>query len=166
MPTNTDPEFVKLAERLTTGMLADVHGSLWSISGYDVKRFPEGEVAARFVRENLNAGKLEEADQEEWDEVHSGELEAAVLGVHPDYRQTASAFQEAHLQQAAVKTRAQLERNRAARARGEDPEEARQADLARRLEEQEEAGIDSDDPEEQKALSTRQKVKKKTNKSR
>lgn len=167
MPNNTDPEFVRLAERLTTGMLADLYSG-WSISGYDVKRFPEGDAAARFVRENLNAGKLEEASQAEWDEVHEGTLEAAVLAQAPDYRESASAFQEAHLQQAAAVGRRRLEDNRAARARGEDPEELRQAELARRLEEQEEAGIDSDDPEEQKAVSTGQvkKASKKGSKGR
>lgn len=66
----TNPNFVRLARRLTHGMVADLDSG-WSIAGLDVRKFPSDDKAARkFVKKALADGRLEVASQVEWDEVH------------------------------------------------------------------------------------------------
>lgn len=66
-----DPGHVRLAERLNDRVLADVNSG-WSISGLDVKEFPDPSKypnAARFVRDKLKRGALEPASKAEYEEV-------------------------------------------------------------------------------------------------
>lgn len=70
---NKDPKFVRLANLHTHGMLADItdYGSLWSISGFEVKPFPNADLdpeAAAFVRAKMQRGVIEEASSDEYDE--------------------------------------------------------------------------------------------------
>lgn len=145
-----NPKYVRLASRLSRGMQADVQGSGWSIAGLDVRGFPEDFQAARYVRGLLNSGVLEPASKSEWDEVHDSELEEEVLRQNPDFL-VQQGVQEARIQMAASKASARV-------AAARDLDEEAQADASfdarveskkRRLEEQEEAGLNTDDPEEQ-----------------
>jgi len=149
MATN-DPGYVRLANRLTGGMIADVDGgSGWSIAGLDVRKFPkDNSQAARFVRQNLVAGKLENASKAEWDEAHDQSVEEALAAQDPDWKKNAG-HQEAQLQRAAQKA---TDRLREKLSLDEEAEyerflEWREADLKERLDSQD----DSDDPEEQVA---------------
>lgn len=66
-----EPKYVRLAERLTGQVLVDITSG-WSISGLDVKEFPDKEKyprAARFVRDKLRRGALEPASSAEYEEV-------------------------------------------------------------------------------------------------
>lgn len=154
---NDDPKYVRLATRLQEGIVADVLGSGWSIAGLDVRKFPEKDKEAqRFVRSRLNSGLLEPASKAEWDEVHENPVEDERKKQRPN---DVAPVQESKLQQVAAEASAEL-----ARKRGVDPEaqfqedlEADHADRAQRLEEAEEAGLNTDDPEEQKAIGTGQK---------
>ncbi len=74
MAKKNDPKFVRLTPRLSRSCIADVQVSGWSISGLDVKPFPEGDSArqkeaAKFVRRQLGAGHLEPCSRAEWEEV-------------------------------------------------------------------------------------------------
>jgi hypothetical protein len=73
MANSSNPSFVRLAPRASRGVLADIGGSGWSISGRDVLPYPdkaEEPEAARFVRQNIRRGILEEASRGEYEEVH------------------------------------------------------------------------------------------------
>lgn len=170
MPKTQDPQYVRLAVRMQTGMLVDTFGSGWSISGMDVRKFPEdsNRKAQKFVRAELNDGKLEPASLAEWDEVHDPALAEAVLAQNPGFKENASGFQEAHLQQAAADSRRRLEASRQARLEADDDyetdDEARQRELDEAIEAQE--GMDSDDPEEQEAMSSGQRPRKKAGKKK
>lgn len=170
MPKTQDPEYVRLVTRLQTGMIVDTFGSGWSISGMDVRKFPKDRAAAKYVRAAVNEGKLEPASQAEWEEVHDPALAEAVLAANPDFQKNASGFQEAHLQKAAAESRRRLEDARQRRLEEdddyEDEEDARQRNLAERIAQQQEDGLDSDDPEEQKAISHSQRPRKKSSKKR
>lgn len=143
-----DPGFVRLANRLTGGMIADVDGgSGWSIAGLDVRKFPkDNKQAARFVRQNLVAGKLEPASRAEWDEAHDKSVEEALAEQDPDWRKNAG-HQEAQIQRAAQaatdKLRSKLDADE--EAEYEEFLAWREKDLKERLDSQD----DSDDPEEQ-----------------
>lgn len=153
-----DPKYVRLANRLSRGMLADVYESQWSIAGLDVRPFPEDMRAARFVRNALSDGKLEPASAAEYEEVTEiNEVADEILRQRPDYRETAALFQEAAIQRAAAEQTA-----RVAEARDADEAAEAEADLAAaqedreaRLKEQEEAGLNDDDIERQQAGSTK-----------
>lgn len=148
-----DPKYVRLATRLSRGMVCDVQGSGWSISGLDVRKFPEGNVAARFVRSRLNAGLLEPASKSEWEEAHDTSLEEEVLSQNPDYRTTASAVQEGRVQRAAREAQEKLASGRDAdyEAERDEQRELIEEDRQARLKEQEEMDLMTDDPEKQKA---------------
>lgn len=149
----TDPKYVRLSNALQGGIICDVHGSGWSIAGFDVKEFPEDKNEARYVRSKVNAGLLEPASKAEYDEAQGGDLAAEVAR-----QQKAGVHQEGKLQEAAAKGTAKL-----AETLGISEEELLEAYLAadaadrqERLDEAEEAGLNTDDPEEQKARSTGQ----------
>lgn len=150
---NEDPQYVRLATRLSKGMVCDVMGSGWSISGLDVRKFPEGNVAQRYVRAQLNAGKLEPASKAEYEEAHDTSLEEEVLRQNPDYREKASAVQESRVQLVAQEAQAKLAAGRDADYDAEEEErrEAQEQDRKDRLQEQEDANLMTSDPEEQKA---------------
>lgn len=150
---NEDPQYVRLATRLSRGMVCDVMGSGWSISGLDVRKFPKGNVAQRFVRSKLNAGVLEPASKGEWEEAHDDALEKEVLAQNPDYRERASAVQESRVQLVAQEAQERLASGRDADLDAEEEErrEAQREDREARLAEQKEANLMTDDPEEQKA---------------
>lgn len=65
-----NPDFVRLADHMVHGLVVDMDGTGWSLSGYDVQPFPEDSQAARFVRQKINAGIIEPASQAEYDEAH------------------------------------------------------------------------------------------------
>lgn len=83
----TNPEYVRLADHLVHGLIVDTDGTGWSISGLDVKPFPDNREEARFVKRQLNAGKLEAAGVAEYEEAHpdgdeeAGDAEAFVEAV-------------------------------------------------------------------------------------
>lgn len=147
-----DPKYVRLATRLSRGMVCDVKGSGWSISGLDVRQFPTTPQAARFVRAKLNAGVLEPASKSEWDEAHDDALEKEVLAQNPDYREKASAVQEGRLQRVAREQQAKLAERLSADAEAEEEElrELEQEDREARLQEQKDADLMTDDPQKQK----------------
>lgn len=148
-----DPKYVRLATRLSRGMVCDVEGSGWSISGLDVRQFPEGNVASRFVRSKLNAGLLEPASKSEWEEAHDTSLEDEILSQNPDYRSTASAVQEGRVQRAARAAQEKLASSRDAdyEAEADAERELIAKDRQARLDEQAEMDLMTDDPETQKA---------------
>lgn len=72
------PEFVRISNAHVHGHMADIteFGSLWHISGLEVKRTPDEDndpMAAAFVRAKMNKGMLEAASEEEYTE----QMEAA-----------------------------------------------------------------------------------------
>lgn len=142
-----DPKYVRLANRLSLQTIADIaeYGSGWSISGLDVKEFPDDE-AARYVRLKLGQGVLEPATQAEFDEVHDDEETIAVVDRYRDASQP-HPWQESAVQAAHAKRRRVIESSRY-----EEEETDEEADAERRqaiLEEQDELGLGTDDPEEQ-----------------
>lgn len=82
-----NPSYVRLAVRLNRGILCDINGSGWAISGLDVLPFPKDRQAARYVTAELNSGKLEPASKAEYDEVQEANASVAkeVLRQHPDH---------------------------------------------------------------------------------
>jgi hypothetical protein len=164
MSTNDDPTYVRLATRLQEGIVADVLGTGWSIAGLDVRKFPSSKnrQAQRFVRLCLNQGKLEPASKAEWDEAHdnpAGDEYAAQQKSRPDIRKDVPPIQESKLQKVAAEAAEELRSKRGVDAEAEFQEdlEADRQDRLERLREAEEAGMNTDDPEEQKAISAGQK---------
>lgn len=107
----------------------------WSISGMDVKPFPESKPQARFVRRKLNAGVLEAASAAEHEEAHPESY-----GEDDDEgRQQADSFMEA-LRAASMRGGSQEHKLR-------ERETARTAAMreTRRRAKLEEEGIDPDD---------------------
>lgn len=157
-----DPKYVRLATRLQGGMICDVQNTGWSIAGLDVKEFPEDRQEARYVRSNVNSGKLEPASKAEYEAAHDTSLEEEVLRQSPEYHKTASAVQEGALQKVA---RAAAQRVAAALGVDEDEEYERyleelQEDRDDRLRQQEEMDLDTDDPEEQVGRTTGQRPRR------
>lgn len=135
---NDDPQYVRLANRLSRGILADVEGSGWSISGLDVKEFPKDNTnAARFVRHALRDGKLEPASRAEHEEVQS-EVEALNDVTH----------QEAKVMGAALDGHARLSESRSSADEGDDEDEE---DRLRQFDDE------TDDPEEQASRNTQRR---------
>lgn len=130
-----DPKYVQLTNRLSQGIVADIGGSGWAISGLDVKEFPTTDAAARFVRAELRSGKLEPVGKAEFDEVQEAHKNATKAANH---------------QEAQVVRAAQREHLALRESRGLDDSEGDLEDLEdlqnERLSEQDD---DSDDPEEQ-----------------
>ena len=167
MPTN--PKFVRLVDRLTSGMYADLDSG-WSISGYDVKSFPEDDNQGRVVRAAIHAGILEAASQAEHDEIREADEAVAAQRQIEAPPEKLSNWQENRIQEAAKATRAKLREARAADAEDEeyDPYQGRSLldrdlpaslDEERRaalLEEAEDEDLGTDDPEVQVARSTGQ----------
>lgn len=69
-----NPEFVRLADYMTTGMHQDP-ATGWSITGMDVKPFPEDPAEQRVVRRLINSGMVEAAGTAEHEEAHPEEYE-------------------------------------------------------------------------------------------
>lgn len=133
-----DPTYVKLPERAWSGMMADLETG-WSISGLDVKEFPDSEEEgdeAAFVRSALRYGNLEAATAAEYEAVQSAH--EAVAKVAPDPK--AEIGQQSPWNEAAIQKASRRERSKLLRKRfGADTEEgAREA--ARREAAQAEAG--------------------------
>lgn len=140
-----DPKYVMLANRLTGGILADIEGSGWSISGLDVKEFPSTDGAARFVRHALREGKLEPSSRSEFDEVQA---------LHGDVSKVPG-HQESKLMGEAMRANRKLAESRGLDDEDEDDTE----DWAKtRSEEQDD---ETDDPEEQAARNKQRPVAKK-----
>jgi hypothetical protein len=144
-----DPSFVRLANRLALQMVADVTGgSGWSIAGLDVKEFPEDEDQAAYVRVQLGRGVLEVATQSEYDEVHEEDEAAEVVARFSDPTKP-KPWQEAEVQAVHAKKRRSLEESRESdedELSDEEEDDQRRAAIA---EEQDELGLNTDDPEEQ-----------------
>lgn len=163
MPNN--PDFVRQADYMVTGMTVDMDTG-WSISGYDVVEFPEDRDQARFVKRNLNLGRLEAATQAEYDEAHpevevdEDELQAERFVRAVNAAQGRGGTQEHVLREREGKGAARLRRARAvarAEEEGYDVDEGDDieyvTDRQRRqniIDQQQEDGLDTDDPEEQK----------------
>lgn len=112
MPKTPDPQYVRLATRLSRSVLADVGGSGWSLSGLDVKEFPSRPDAKRFCRKALRDGKLEAASKAEYDEVRA--LDA---GSGDNSRTT---HQESRVQSNALRAHRKLADKRAKSAVGDE----------------------------------------------
>lgn len=131
-----DPKYVRLSNRLSYGMQADVDGSGWSISGLDVKEFPSSDGAARYVRKMLRDGKLEPASRAEFDEVQEGNKAVEKVS-----------HQESQVQGEAMRAHRSL---LASRGIGEDPVGDHEDEMDA-YQERLDAQDDDDDPEEQVA---------------
>lgn len=152
-----DPSYVRLANRLSLQMVADISefGSGWSISGLDVKEFPEDIDAARYVRLKLGQGVLEPATKAEFEEIHDEDDALEVVARYRDPSQP-HPWQEAEVQRVHAERRRQIESKRADESDEEDEEEWEgQTRYAEILEEQDELGLNTDDPEEQVARTGR-----------
>lgn len=124
----TDPKYVRLAEHMANRIVADIEGgSGWSISGMQVKTFPDEETeptACRYVRSQLVAGLLEPAGKAEYDEVLAGNRameEAAGRGGSNGPSQgeeSAGGLQEAQVQEAGRQVAGNLAKKRAASTEG------------------------------------------------
>jgi hypothetical protein len=96
----SNPSHVRIADPNAVSLRVDILSG-WSISGWDIKEFPDGQLAGNFVRRNLNQGVLEPATSEEFGLAHppapeENDAEAFVKAV-----QAASVNpvrQEAHIQ--------------------------------------------------------------------
>lgn len=127
-----NPSYVRLSDRMVHGLVVDMESG-WSISGFDVKEFPEDREQARFVKQRLNSGVLERASEAEYDEAHpeSDDEETA----------DAQAFVEA-VQVATGKRNVGRQEHRVRSSHQERQQAVRNARFAARLEEE---GIDVDD---------------------
>lgn len=133
----SNPKFVRLNERASRGMLADVKGSGWSISGKDVLPFPTDKSQIRFVKQNLNSGLLEPASQAEYEEVHGDDEEY----VEPDGEVT---HQEHKVHERAA---ARVEAAAARRAEQESNEESDEDDEDEDADDEEADDEGEDEPE-------------------
>lgn len=128
------PEYVRLADHMVHGLVVDMETG-WSISGYDVKEYPEDADQAKFVRQKINAGIVEPAT--------AAEYEAA----HPQEEQDEQAAEAEHLVQlvkaAAGRGGGAQEHKMRAKHQGSHSEVVRQRQLAT-LRAQ---GVDVDDDE-------------------
>lgn len=166
-PTNA-PEFVRLADHMVHGLVVDMESG-WSISGYDVKEFPEDREQGRFVKKAINAGKLEPATQAEYDEAHPEVEEDDDTRQAENFVRLVNAAQgRGGTQEHVLRAResGQATKLRAARARAKAEEEgydidddADEADIDYASDQQrrealisdaEDDGLLTDDPEEQK----------------
>jgi hypothetical protein len=106
----------------------------WSISGWDIKEFPDGQLSGSFVRRDLNRGVLEPATSEEFDLAHPPAPEENDADAFVKAVQAASVNpvrQEAHIQ---AGIQADAEKLRAARQtqtdeKGDTPTMARRKEL-------------------------------------
>lgn len=165
MPT---PSYVKLRD--PNGLLVDVDGSGWSISGVDVLPFPSDDerAAQAFVRSRLNLNVLVEASEKDYNAVQKTTKRLAEVAATPEGQ--LSAWQENRVQAEARKVRQALrEDNAEALLAQETPQGAigeqgqrhvlpdENEDVKRReaiIEESRKSGELDDDPEAQKVRST------------
>lgn len=145
-----DPSYVRLANRLSLQTIADISefGSGWSISGLDVKEFPEDTEAARYVRLKVGQGVLETASRAEFEEVQDDEEAASVVARFSDPNAPLP-WQEADVQEVHARKRQQIADNRGLDEAEEDEEWEGQNRSAALLEEQDELDLGTDDPEVQ-----------------
>lgn len=155
-----DPKFIRLADRLTNGIVADLNTG-FSIAGLDVQEFPEEADQASYVRGQMHAGVIEAASAEEYKIIRG--TDEPMRAATEDNPTPTSNWQENRIQQAAKETRRKLDSSRQAdyndpewdplRGRSlldrdisyEEDQERREA-VAQQVEEE---GLDSTDPEEQ-----------------
>lgn len=159
----TDPQYVRLSTQLQEGIVCDVQGSGWSIAGYDVKKFPEKKEEQRFVRSKLNAQMLEPASKAEYDEAKGEDLVKEV-----ERQKKEGVHQEGRIQEIATEVTAKLadKLGVSQEALMEAYLEADAEDRKARLDEVEEAGLNTDDPEVQKARTRGESSKKGSKKSK
>lgn len=125
MARDSNPSHVRLPERLTVGMLADLDSG-WVIGGNDVKPFPDAAknpVAANFVKDKLRQGHLEPASAEEHKVVEDSRKQMSEAHLqHLDEREAHDRYghQEAALQDIGVDTRAKLKELRDAESHDDD----------------------------------------------
>ena len=72
-----DPKFVRITDPLRRPGLYDVQASGWSITGKDVKEFPEDEAAQKFVRRQIRDGNIEPCSRAEYEEVQASNAATA-----------------------------------------------------------------------------------------
>lgn len=107
-----NPSFVRLTPRLSRNVICDVQASGWSISGLDVKPFPQGDsakdkAAAKFVRRQVQAGNLEPCSKAEYEDVQE---QARSIPQPPSVE--GAPFQEAAFQRAVAAATAAVEAKR------------------------------------------------------
>lgn len=158
MAKSEDPKFVRLSNRLTRGMISDTMESGWSISGLDVKPFPDAKrkAAAKFVRKQINAGNLEACSRAEYDDVQE---QAASLATNED-----SMVQEGNFQKAAAQAAANVEAIRAGAgdSTDDDEEEAEEPDDSETSEDEDSNDDSSDDDGEDEDPAPVKKAAKKS----
>lgn len=105
-----DPKFVQLRDELVTGIVCDVddYGTGWSISGLDVKEFPEDEREQQFVRDKLARGVLVEGNQAAFEAIHGAYDRVAESRPVREQGEQLSSWQENKIQAAAKAARQDL----------------------------------------------------------
>lgn len=155
-----DPRYIRLADRLTDGIVADLNTG-FAIAGLDVQEYPEDPAQQAYVRSQMHAGVIEAASAEEFNTIQNTNepMRAATADNPPD----PSNWQENRIQAAAKETRRKLANAR--QIDYSDPEwdplrgrslldadlnyeqdQARREALVKQIDEE---GLDSTDPEEQ-----------------
>jgi hypothetical protein len=134
-----DPKFVRLADHMVHGLLVDMESG-WKISGYDVKEFPENSEQARFVKRNIQQGKLEPAGKAEFDEIHpeddseeNAEATKFAAAVQAASSKKNAGVQEHEIQQKVAERQAAVRKARAQAKREERNENARSSRGGRRV---------------------------------
>jgi hypothetical protein len=135
-----DPKFVRLADHMVHGLLVDMETG-WKISGYDVKEFPEDSEQARYVKRNIQQGKLEPAGQAEFDELHpeeepdeaAAEAQKFAAAVTAASAKKNAGVQEHEIQQKVAERQAAVRKARAQAKREERNENARSSRGGRRV---------------------------------
>lgn len=118
------PKYVRLRDGVTACADVTPGGSLWAISGNNVKEFPkDNPQAAAFVKTRLREGVLEEASRAEFDDVHAPVDEDEVVGAVTNVTVT-RAHQEQNIRKDAAKRAAKQAATRAkeAKKRGSEDE--------------------------------------------
>jgi len=161
-----DVSFVRLNRRLTGQIIADLNSG-FSVSGMAVVPYPDAvkqPEQAAYARSALNRGVLEEASRAEYEEQQEVNQELSKAGFFSDaHKEDVLSYQEHLVVERQKEARARVE---AKRAETEEPEETDFEALVERrkglLEEQEERGLNTDDPEAQNAAALRRKTTKAT----
>lgn len=129
----TNPTFVRLTDAASRGALADIGGSGWGISGNDVVPFPDDAEAARYVRQKIRLGVLEEASQAEHEEAHPEAYSTGDDIQRVMFVQDTTPHQEANVLEAAARRAKRLQTARANQTQelyGEDTGVPSQAGVA------------------------------------
>lgn len=125
-----DPKYVRLAEHLTRGMRADLNSG-FSIAGYDVVEMPDKDEEPeryKFVKGELNVGRMEAASKAEYEEVHPDLYDSLGIEVErPTLTVAAPVPQETQIQAAAQKAGRKVRQGRST-----TPEDVLSADEERR----------------------------------